>query len=155
MTLDIFSASLFMHYRHEIPPFFELPQQQIKWVDPKLLLRHEDTLRPHLEALLSHLYALKNDSEVPIPVISTSSPFVILDGHHRVAASRILNLKKIPVWQINEFEEEIDWDESFVKCYSRSNGSRIAMKNLIQSARNGRIDWGIKGTRHVYFKILF
>jgi hypothetical protein len=65
------------------------------------------------------------------------------------AASRILNLKKIPVWQVNEFDEEIDWESAFVKCYSRSNGSRMALKNLIASARDGRIDWGVKGTKHV------
>lgn len=148
-TLDIFTNSLFQYYRPMLDPFFELPVQIIKWIDPRILIRHEYTSRPHLESLLAHLVHLDNESLVPIPVVSTSSPFVILDGHHRVAASRILNIQKIPVWMVNEFDEELDWNNSFVRCYSRTTGQRMALKTLIQGAREGRIEWGIKGTKHV------
>jgi hypothetical protein len=149
-SLDIYPESLLIHYRHLITdPFLEIPKQNIEWKNPKLLLRHEYTSRPHLESLISHLSTIDMATAVPLPVITSTAPHVILDGHHRVAASRILGLKKIPVWVIDESEEIRDYNSSFVRCYSRTDGTRMALKDLIYGARKGRIEWGIKGTRHV------
>lgn len=53
------------------------------------------------------------------------------------------------VGAVDEFEEEINWETSFVRCYSRTDNKRMKLSVLIESARNGRIDFGIKGTRHV------
>lgn len=114
-----------------------------------MLVRHEYTSRPHLESLLSHLQSIDPDTPIPLPVVTTSFPPVILDGHHRVAASRIFGLKKIPVWQVDESEEVQDWEHTFIRCYSRNDGARMSLKSIIDGARAGRIDWGIKGTRHV------
>ncbi|KAI8906344.1 hypothetical protein EDD86DRAFT_248625 [Gorgonomyces haynaldii] len=112
-------------------PFIELPPQPVKWVDPRILIRHEHTSRPHLESLLTHLQTLEPEAMVPLPVITTSTP------------------PRIPVWQVNEFEEELDWDNSFIRCYSRQDGKRMRILDMVTSAREGRIEYGIKGTRHV------
>ena len=61
-----------------------------------------------------------------------------------MAAARILNLAKIPAWQVNEFDEELDWNNSLVRCYRRRDNSRMPLRDLIASARAGRIDWVIR-----------
>ncbi|KAI8929613.1 hypothetical protein BC831DRAFT_396122 [Entophlyctis helioformis] len=151
-SLDIFQESLFQHYRLvQQDPFLDIPKPRIVWVDPASLVRHEYTSRPHLESLLQYLQSLPPSSMVPIPVVTVSSPRVILDGHHRVAASRILGLKRIPVWEVDDADELGNWDTTLVRCYSRANGLRMPLSEVTGRARGGSIDWGIKGTRHVVF----
>ncbi|KAH6572621.1 hypothetical protein BASA61_006768 [Batrachochytrium salamandrivorans] len=91
------------------------------------------------------------NAPVPIPVVTASYPRVILDGHHRVAASRILGLKWIPVWEIDDLDEIGNWGKTLVRCYSQTNGRRMALHEVTRRAREGNIDWGVKGTRHVAY----
>ncbi|KAJ3281379.1 hypothetical protein HDU76_008940 [Blyttiomyces sp. JEL0837] len=130
-------------------PFFEFPTPVIEWVDPATLLPHEYTSPTHLEALIEHLITLPPDSPLPIPVATASTPRIILDGHHRVAASLFYNLTKIPIWTINDAEEETNWEGSLIKVYSRIDGSRMKLKDVVQHAREGFVGYGVKGTRHV------
>ena len=118
-------------------------------MDPSTLIRHEYTSRPHLESLLRHLNSLSHDALVPIPVVTKSSPHVILDGHHRVAASRVFGIPLIPVWVVDDADEQSNWEETLVRCYSRQDHRRMPLQEVVESARTGRIDWGIKGTKHV------
>lgn len=99
--------------------------------------------------MIEHLQTLPFEELVPIPVITLSAPRVILDGHHRVAASLYLEIDYIPCWTVDEEEEERDWEQSRIRVYNRTDGTRMKLKDVITSAREGRIDFGIKGTRHV------
>ncbi|OAJ37572.1 hypothetical protein BDEG_21579 [Batrachochytrium dendrobatidis JEL423] len=130
-------------------PFLDIPTPRIKWVDPIRLVRHEHTSRAHLESLLAYLQTIPPNSPIPVPVVTASHPQVILDGHHRVSASRILGLKLIPVWEVDDLDEIDNWDKTLVRCYAQSNGLRMALHEVTRRAREGNIDWGIKGTRHV------
>ncbi|KAJ3209555.1 hypothetical protein HDU67_006116 [Dinochytrium kinnereticum] len=130
-------------------PFFEFPTPKIRWIDPRTLVPHEHTSAAHLAALLTHLYTLPPTSPLPIPVCTQSEPPIILDGHHRVASSIALGLTRIPVWVVDDDEENRDWDNALIKVYARSDGSRMRLAEVVEGARGGRVEWGIKGTRHV------
>ncbi|KAJ3158089.1 hypothetical protein HK101_001398 [Irineochytrium annulatum] len=130
-------------------PFFDFPIPEIRWIDPTTLVPHEHTSAPHLQNLLHHLHTLSPDSPLPIPVCTSSEPRIILDGHHRVAASLSLGLTRIPVWVVDDAEEDRDWDGALIKVYAARDGSRMRLREVVEGARAGRVDWGIKGTRHV------
>ncbi|KAI8843037.1 hypothetical protein BC829DRAFT_297363 [Chytridium lagenaria] len=130
-------------------PFFEFPTPRIRWIDPRSLVPHEHTSAPHLAALIDHLYTIPSNAPLPIPVCTQSEPRIILDGHHRVAASIALGLTRIPVWVVDDDEENRDWDNALIKVYARSDGSRMKLAEVVDGARGGRVEWGIKGTRHV------
>ncbi|KAJ3118605.1 hypothetical protein HDU96_000066 [Phlyctochytrium bullatum] len=130
-------------------PFFEFPTPKIRWIDPRTLVPHENTSQSHLLALINHLYTLNPSAPLPIPVCTESEPRIILDGHHRVAASIALGLSRIPVWVVDDEEEKRDWDNALIKVYARSDGERMRLEEVVTGARRGRVEWGIKGTRHV------
>lgn len=113
------------------------------------MVPHEHTSAPHLQNLIEHLQTLPFSELVPIPVITLAAPRVILDGHHRVAASIFLDIDFIPCWTVDDEDEERNWEHSRIRVYNRTDGSRMRLKQVITSAREGRIDFGIKGTRHV------
>ena len=102
-----------------------------------------------MQNLIDHLQTLPLTELVPIPVITLTTPRVILDGHHRVAASIFLEIDYIPCWTVDDQDEELNWEDSRIRVYNRTDGSRMRMKDIITSAREGKIDFGIKGTRHV------
>lgn len=89
---------------------YKFPQRKIVWVNPEELVPHEYTSSEHLEKLCAYLRTLQTTTLLPVPVVSkvfhrmrwdgntlfshqkfsliaSSHPRVILDGHHRVAAS--------------------------------------------------------------------
>ncbi len=89
------------------------------------------------------------DAPVPIPVVTQTRPRVILDGHHRVAASLHLDIDRIPCWVVDDGDEVRHWEETRIRVYTRMDGQRIALHDVVSSAREGRVAFGIKGTRHV------
>ncbi|RKO96847.1 hypothetical protein CAUPRSCDRAFT_7486 [Caulochytrium protostelioides] len=149
-SLDVYRTDLDRRFEYVITdPFFQFPRPSVRWVDPRSLIPHEHTSRPHLEALLSHLREKATTDYLPVPVITASRPCVILDGHHRVAASIRLGLPLIPAWEVDDTEEKTNWSGTAIKVYSRDDGSRMRISKVVRSARQGRVDYGIKGTRHV------
>ncbi len=79
----------------------------IMWLDPNKLVAHEYTSKEHLDKLIQYLTTASNETLVPIPVVTSSKPRVILDGHHRVAASKYFSLERIPVWVIDIGDEDV------------------------------------------------
>ncbi|KAJ3212642.1 Twinfilin-1 [Clydaea vesicula] len=144
-------------------PFFHFPTPQIRWVDPEGLVPHEYTSANGLKNLLKHLETLSTTSPLPMPVVTSSYPPVILDGHHRVAASIAMGITRIPVWIVDigdddppsnvkrTFEEELSREEerTSIRCYATKDNSRIKISDIAKAARAGTIGFGIKGTRHV------
>lgn len=86
---------------------------------------------------------------MPIPVVTATKPRVILDGHHRVAASLFLEIDRIPCWIVDDQDEIQNWERTRIRVYNRLDGSRMRLADVINSAREGKVEFGIKGTRHV------
>ena len=151
-------------------PFFQFPSPKIRWVDPERLVPHEHYSKPHLENLLRHLKFLATNVLLPVPVVTSSQPSVILDGHHRVAASIEMGIMRIPVWEVDvgilnfnqgdddppsgkvyTLREYLDLEEerTSIRCYARADNTQIKIADVVNSARKNGIGFGIKGTRHV------
>ncbi|KAJ3222231.1 hypothetical protein HK099_002544 [Clydaea vesicula] len=142
-------------------PFFHFPTPQIRWVDPESLIPHEYTSKLGLNNLLKHLKTLSTTSPLPMPVVTSSNPPVILDGHHRVAASIAMGITRVPVWIVDigdddppsekkkslEDELRIEEERTSIRCYATKDNSRIKMSDIAKSARAGTVGFGIKGRK--------
>jgi hypothetical protein len=58
-------------------------------------------------------------------------------------------LTRIPVWIVDDDEETHNWEGALIKVYSRTDGQRMRLADVVEGARKGTAGWGIKGTRHV------
>jgi ParB-like chromosome segregation protein Spo0J len=65
---------------------------------------------------------------------------IILDGHHRVKAFKLLGIKKIPCFLVDYFSEN-------VKLFSRKKLVSVNKKSVIENALNGKL-FPYKTTKH-------
>ncbi|MEM4139080.1 MAG: ParB N-terminal domain-containing protein [Sulfolobaceae archaeon] len=72
-------------------------------VEPHKLLPHEDVNEDNLEKILN-IIKISNSFK---PIIVDYNSNVIIDGHHRWFASRLLKLKRIPVIYIDYTDSRI------------------------------------------------
>ncbi len=72
--------------------------KKIVLVDLKKLRSHEEIDPQHLEEIYMRI---ENDGFLKNPVVVERQNFVILDGHHRVAAFKKMKLKSIPAYMIS------------------------------------------------------
>jgi L-serine kinase (ADP) len=98
---------------------------------------HEEVVASDLEHLVASLRASRIVRE---PIIVAEGSFVILNGHHRVAALKRLGAHAAPAWVVDYFDPEITldrWDE----------GPALTKDDVIARARSGR-PFPPKTTRH-------
>ncbi|KAG5456658.1 MAG: hypothetical protein BJ554DRAFT_3542, partial [Olpidium bornovanus] len=122
---------------------------RIAFVNPATLLPHEDADPERVRRLADHLRDVPPSTQIPLPVTTSTFPRVILDGHHRVAACVALGIALVPVWEVDERHEDADWENCHVRVYRRDDGSRCRLVDVVGAARRGKVDWGVKGPRHV------
>lgn len=86
-----------------------------------------ERLRPHEEtrpALLEELAAeIRSDGVLKRPVLVESSQYVILDGHHRWEALRLLGCRRIPVYLVDYEDESIElttWPDAVVAIVTKA-----------------------------------
>jgi hypothetical protein len=60
-----------------------------------------------------------------------------------------LDIDFIPCWFVDDQDEMNNWENTHIKVYSRLDSQRMKIQDVVSSARDGRVDYGIKGTRHV------
>lgn len=72
-------------------------KNKITLVNIKKLKAHEKTDSNHLKEII---LKIKNDGFLKNPVVVEDKHFVILDGHHRVAALKKLMIRLIPTYLI-------------------------------------------------------
>lgn len=96
----------------------------IDFVDPKNLMPHEDV---ELENLYKMIYHLRQTKAIQ-PVIVDENSWLILDGHHRVRASIMLGIKKVPVYFVNYFDRRIK-----VNSFSLKIGNTKFLPNIFDS----------------------
>lgn len=71
----------------------------------RIVLLNIDKLKAHeavdKKRLIDLLAKIKNDRYLKNPVVVEDKHFIIIDGHHRVAALKKIGAKKIPSYLIN------------------------------------------------------
>ncbi|MEM0374163.1 MAG: ParB N-terminal domain-containing protein [Sulfolobaceae archaeon] len=84
-------------------------------VEPHKLLPHEDVNEDNLEKILN-IIKISNSFK---PIIVDYNSNVIIDGHHRWFASRLLKLKRIPVIYIDYTDSRIKVGNWFIKVKNK------------------------------------
>lgn len=103
------------------------------------LLPHEEVSAHHLEELLA---LLREDGIIHHPIIVDRASRVILDGHHRWNAVRILKLRLVPVYFV-DIADPLIVVEPFRPDVPVS-------KSLVIETGKSRVLLPWKTTRHVY-----
>jgi len=85
-------------------------------INPNLLTPHEDIDPENLNKILN----LINETKEIKPIIVDYNFKIIIDGHHRWFASKILNFKKIPVIFIDYYDEKVKVGNWYIKVKKES-----------------------------------
>ena len=111
---------------------------------PRFELVPIDRLRAHEEVEVSdvhHLVGLLRDAgEVQEPLLVADGSYVILNGHHRYSALRILGARWAPAWVV-------DYDDPAIALSRWGPGPPISKADVIRHAEERR-PYGVKTTRH-------
>lgn len=98
---------------------------------------HEEVVASDLEHLVA---SLRSSRIVREPILVAGGTWVILNGHHRVAALRLLGAVRAPAWVVDYADPGIAldrWDD----------GPALTKDDVIARARSGR-PFPPKTTRH-------
>lgn len=98
---------------------------------------HEEHDTAKVDALVAELRRSQEFSE---PIWVARDSWVVLNGHHRVEASRRLGLKRVPAWVFDYHGEHVDLDRW-------SPGPPIGKSEVLDRALSGR-PFPPKTTRH-------
>ena len=79
-------------------------KQKITLVQSILLKQHEQICQKHLIELLNQI---KTDGYISDPIIVDQNTMIILDGHHRFNAIKLLGLTAVPVYFVDYRSEKI------------------------------------------------
>ena len=77
---------------------------EVKYIEVDLITPHEEVDPDHLDELLT---LIKLDQTWQKPIVIDVNHKIILDGHHRWNIAKILGIKKIPVIEVDLFDENI------------------------------------------------
>lgn len=104
-------------------------------------------LRPH-EALIPELLdetkvAIERDGFVKIPILVEERHHIILDGHHRYQALLDLGCRKIPVYLVDYYQQDIE-----VKTWPGAILDRVTKDDVVAKVLAGGV-FPPKTTRHV------
>ena len=77
---------------------------QYKLVEIQKLRGHEMIETDNVQRVLK---SFKDTGILNNPIIADKDSLVIIDGHHRLAAAKIMELKKLPVFVVDYFSENV------------------------------------------------
>lgn len=117
-------------------PEFEL-------VDIDRLKIHEE-IRPELLERLEN--ALRRDGYVAEPILVARDSYVVLNGHHRLAALRALGARRVPAWVV-------DYDSAGIVLERWEPGPPLTKADVVARARSG-IPYRPKTTKHTVRLVL-
>jgi hypothetical protein len=113
----------------------------IEEVDIGILRCHEEVVEERLNSLISYLKSLEEDLLISTIIVCNKS-MIIIDGHHRYHALKILGIKKVPVTFIN-------YNSSNIKAYF---DDRILKSDVINIVNANKL-LPPKSTKHVIFDL--
>ena len=117
--------------------------KKIVLLDIKELKQHEKVSDSRVAKLLVDI---KKRKKIINPILVSNDGNIILDGHHRVAALKILGLTKVPAEGIDYLIDNVKLN---IRCKKTMN--KLLKEILILKVKQGNI-FPIKTTRHVYRK---
>ena len=117
----------------QMEPRFEL-------VDIGQLKSHEET---RMELLTSLVAEIKKDGFLRKPVLVEDKHYVILDGHHRYEALKLIGCRKIPVYLVDYLDEAV-----YLTTWPEAKHTNLTKDDVLNMAKSGRL-YPPKTTRHI------
>lgn len=102
---------------------------KIELVRNNLIKQHERTRKGHLKKLTERI---KNDGYLNNPIVVDKNTMVLLDGHHRLNALKILGLMLIPV-------HFVDYKNKSVRVSSWKKGKTVTKPEVIKAGLSGEL----------------
>lgn len=117
-------------------------KHRVSLVDINALKTHENVIAKKVRQIAREITAKKI---VINPVVADRKTKVILDGHHRVAALKLIGARYVPVYLV-------DYKSEGVKVYLRRKDlfSQILKKQILSVGKSGN-NFPIKTTRHYIY----
>ena len=118
--------------RHEVPRFELVPVERLRaheGLDPKRLADLRD--------------AIARDGVLVEPILAEASHYVILNGHHRVAALRELGCRRVPAHVVDYFDARIE-----LTLWPRAVVDSVTKEEVIERGLRGDL-FPPKTTRHI------
>lgn len=112
----------------------------IQLVPVEKLLAHEQVVQPRVDDLVK---VLNREGVIRLAIVADARTFVVLDGHHRLAALKAIGAKRIPVLLVDYFRPDIrvgTW---------RENERAPTKDEVIEHAAQGKL-YTPKSTRHFF-----
>ena len=106
-----------------------------------LLRNHEEIKPDYLRKLADEI---KSDGRVKIPITVENKHFVVLDGHHRVEALKLLGCRRIPVYLIDYFDDDIT-----LTVWPGATVASVRKEEVIERGLSGKL-FPPKTTRHIF-----
>lgn len=103
---------------------------KITIIQNNLLKQHERIRKSHLRELFSQI---QKDGFISDPIVVDKNTMIILDGHHRFNAVKLLGLTSSPVYLV-------DYRSKKIKVASwRKGGERVTKKLVINAGISGKL----------------
>lgn len=106
-----------------------------------------EKLRPHEQVeleVVDRVHAdLQKEGRIREPILVSKEEFVVLNGHHRVAALTRLRARRVPAWVVRYMSEMVELDRYPGSTYPGS----VTKKEVIAHALSARL-FPPKTTRH-------
>ncbi len=124
----------------------------LEYVDPykdslKTYLIPTDALNPHEEVDESNLKLVIKEltcyGYIKYPIVADVRTFSVLDGHHRLEAFKIIDIKLIPTFLV-------DYAQDYVEVYPRRKDMQVSKVSVVDIALFKKHLYPPKTTRHVY-----
>ncbi|MDI6708499.1 MAG: ParB N-terminal domain-containing protein [Candidatus Thermoplasmatota archaeon] len=117
----------------------------------KFVLLEIDKIREHEETYPERAKALaeeiKKDGTLKIPMLVDDRYYILLDGHHRFQALKILGCRRIPAFLVDYFDDGISvgvWEDAIAR-----GKTSITKEEIIEIALKGK-KFQPKTSRHFW-----
>ena len=111
----------------------------LELIDIKKIIPHELTDQSIIDILINKI---RGDGYWSNPVIIDKETMIIMDGHHRYEAAKIIGIKKIPCYIMG-------YHSNNVQIYNWKTNEKIDFNTIIQRVERGQ-KLPIKTTKHVF-----
>ncbi|HEV8361454.1 MAG TPA: ParB N-terminal domain-containing protein, partial [Candidatus Thermoplasmatota archaeon] len=104
------------------------------------LLAHEQTVQKRVDDLVK---VLQRERRIRLAIVADARTMVVLDGHHRLAALRVLGCKRVPVLLV-------DYARPDIRVGTWREGEQPPTKDdVVKHASQGKL-YPPKSTRHFF-----
>ncbi len=115
-------------------------QARFELVEVGRLKSHEEVRSELLESLVAEI---KKDGFLRKPVLVEDKHYVILDGHHRYEALKLLGCKRIPVYLVDYVDDSI-----YLTTWPDAKYKNVTKDEVLNMARSGKL-YPPKTTKHI------